>query len=482
MITRLNNFARKVPGLASTKRLARFVTILKEKEVSVERSLRMKSLLEDPHHQQVLIVGGGLSGSTMINRLTTNGGFDASRVTIIDHQPQTIIREGLDLLPYDMMEEADLKSPILGRIGLHTKMIFEEVIHCDPKNRTLGMFDGSIASYDYLLLCPGLSPNLNLPGLEGALEDKFAFVVSTINLENSRKFKERLENTAGREIIVYSSGTKGLDFSRPVNHALLLRDRFPKAIVRFVHSGNSISGDSSLDQILTQLLSDHKIHVQPKTVLSRIVDEVTAVFEREEGERTTETANFDLMYVEPEYQEPRWLRDAGIMRTDFDTVSCQGIARHEMFAFGSFLMPNNTIEGMLEQSFSCTGNLALQMLCDHDIKHDFNRESQGTGYQKFRLFPSRSYSQSLIRSKQEGQWKFDLQPKSTLDFYKFAAYRYTKLFKHTANGKDFGRIGYHMPKMTSGSNVIKKTRIPTITTTKELPVQYEIPSKLYEYI
>lgn len=420
-----------------------FLTVLRPLEAKVEQTLSFKRNIFPPGHRQLVVIGGGQSGTVMLNRLTGVTGLEPSLAAVIDSQSGCYIREGLELFPYDIMELEDIKRPILGRLPDKTLMYFEEVIHMDPKNHFIGTFDGSEITYDYCVIANSLTPDFAaVKNLEEALGEKYTFIVSTHNIEAATKMKNRLESFYGKDILVYSSGLTGLDFTRGVNHALLLKSKFPKANVTLIVNASSICPDLQAHTLLKQGLTDKNIKIVLDTKLEGISSATSAVFSN--SNLGTREESFDLLYVEPPYREPKHLTDAGIFRKDFCPTSFEHSKFGSLFAAGSYITYSNTLAGLLEQTFSGSVNIMLQLLCDNNLHQlRFNRKLHYDGYQLHNIFPTQSSMQKLQIDPKEQNINFSSA--SRLDFYQLGMLRYNKFYSRTLKGLDFGRLGYLMP-------------------------------------
>lgn len=435
-------------------KLSRSMTLIKPLDLNLEHSMKMYQTTQRPNHKTVIVIGGGQSGSLIMNRLNRNGGFDNVMSTLIDKRAHMWVHEGLDLFPYDIMEAADVRRPTLGRIQDLCPMLIEEVIHFDPANNYLGTYDGTEMTYDYCVLATGLDTDVgSVKDLEYALYDKYSQVVTTLDYDQALRMKERLEFCKGKELVVYCAGDQGNDFTRPVNHALLLRDKFPTASLVFFLNGESISSNPEVDRTILDLFKQKNIVVEQRMKLTEINSEHSATFETAFGE--PKSIDFDLMYFDPHLKEPKFLTDAGVRRSDFDSGSFQHRQLPQLFGFGSYIMKDNSIPGLLEQSHTLNLNMLLQMVHDYSINDiDSDREVRLRDYQKYRLFPSHSTLLKIETSDHEGFTR--VGKASKLDFYKLAYSRYDSFFKGSKNGTNFGRLGKYIPTINDKKSWVHK--------------------------
>lgn len=437
-----------------TNKLRRGLTLIKPLDLDLEHSMKMHQATQRPNHKAVIVIGGGQSGSLIMNRLNRNGGFDNVMSTLIDKRAHMWVHEGLDLFPYDIMEAEDVRRPTLGRIQDLCPMLIEEVIHFDPAHNYIGTYDGTEMTYDYCVIATGLDPDMgSVKDLEYALYDKYSHVMTTMDYDQALRMKNRLEFSKGKEIVVYSAGDQGNDFTRSVNHALLLRAKFPNASLVFALNSGSLSSNIVIDDLIMEMFKQKNIVVQKHMKLTEINNEHSATFEDDLGQ--SKNIEFDLMYLDPHLKEPKFLTEAGIRRSDFNLSSFQHTQLPQLFGFGSYVMRDNTIPGILEQSHTLNLNLLLQMVHDYSINDvDSNREVRWKDYQKYRLFPTHSTMIKIETSDYENFTK--VGSPSKLDFYKLAFSRYNKFFKGSLNGTNFGRLGKYIPPITDKKSWVHK--------------------------
>ena len=428
--------------------------MIKPLDVNLQESITLHNSLHRPNHRSVIVIGGGQAGTLIMNRLNRHGGFEATHSTLIDKRAHLWVHEGLDLFVYDIMEEIDVKKPILGRIQDLTPMLVEEVIHFDPANHYIGTYDGTELTFNYCVIASSLEPDIaSVKGLEFALYDKYSHVTTTTDFDQALKMRQRLEFTKGKDLAVYCAGTLGNEFSRPVNHALLLRWKYPQANLTFFVNGHSISGNEVIDKALVALFKEKKIEIVWDRKLIEINSEQSATLESSRGE--TQGIDFDLMYVDPHMKQPKFLTDAGISKADFSLSSFQHRVYPQLFGFGSYLVPHNSIAGLLEQSHVLNLNMLLQMTFDYGVTEvDSNRELHWKDYQSYRLFPNNGNLINIETSAHEAFTK--VASPSKLGFYKFAYGRYEAFFKHSLEGTDYGRFGKYMPPISSDKSWVHK--------------------------
>ena len=437
------------PGLSRRFSL----TVIKALDVRMDQAISTRNRLYRPGHKEVIVLGGGQSGATLINRIVTNGGFSPRTSAVIDSNSYTVMKEGLDLLAHDLMDQEDIQKTILARIHPEAAMFFEEVVYFDPKNNHLGTFDGSDMTFDYCVLAPGQKPDYSsIDKFEPALADKFARVVASQNISEAIKMKQRLDGFKPKEVIVYKGGTPIKNFQRSINHALIFKHRFPKASVRLIIEDSNITGlGYEADILVADVLNKRGVIVETERVLEEIKSETSASFVNKVNyERATEL--FDMLYVDPRSEEPRFLTEAGVFSKDFSKESFQHQTYPSLFAQGSYLFNSNSLSGMLEQTYPCTLNLVMQMLFDHAAMPTHTaREALYSGYQKYKLFPTQSTLQYLELKHHElnSSQSVTLSRPNWLKFTLFTLLRYNLMFRLTSKGKNYGRLGYHMPHISS---------------------------------
>lgn len=115
-------------------------------------------------------------------------GFPTRETLMISPKTYVDNKEGLDVYPYDLKDEEDVRKPILGYIHSGNEIKFEEVIYIDPENQFVATYEGSELTYDYCIISTGKLPDYSkIEGLKEGLLDEFSFVVSTFDYKNAKK-------------------------------------------------------------------------------------------------------------------------------------------------------------------------------------------------------------------------------------------------------------------------------------------------------
>jgi sulfide:quinone oxidoreductase len=153
-----------------------------------------KFAFNDPNHTRVALIGVGFSGlqvTSHLPRLTTLGKYHLrafDRQTFVNYTPL------YDTVPFGLKVQDEIQHPVLKIINDTTPIDFNGVESITPEKNKFRTLDNREYSYDYLVLAPGLNPNLNkVKGLKEALEDRSVPVVSTIDYENGIKAKSEFE-------------------------------------------------------------------------------------------------------------------------------------------------------------------------------------------------------------------------------------------------------------------------------------------------
>ncbi len=168
--------------------------------------------------KRVVVIGGGVGGTVLANRLRSKTSKKEVDITLIDKDgkhyyfPHTLFTMlGLG----DKKEAIEDESRLL-RKGIN--LITQGVKSIDADNRTVYLADGSSVNYDYLVIATGAELDMDqVPGLaEGAHHFH--------SIEASLRLKEALEKFNGGRILV---GIGGLPYRcppSPYEATLMIKD------------------------------------------------------------------------------------------------------------------------------------------------------------------------------------------------------------------------------------------------------------------
>jgi NADH dehydrogenase len=183
-----------------------------------------------PH---VLILGGGFAGIYAAKRL----GNQPVTVTLVDRQNHHNFQPMLYQVATAALSASDIASPIRSILRRHrnSEVILGEVLSIDPPSRSVALVDGSILSYDYLIVGLGarhsyfghrdwevLAPGLK--DIDDGLEIKRRILLA---FERAEREPDPVKRQADLTFVVVGGGPTGVEVAgalAEIRRYALLRD------------------------------------------------------------------------------------------------------------------------------------------------------------------------------------------------------------------------------------------------------------------
>lgn len=353
------------------------ITLTKNRARVTETIITKRHKILKPNHYTCAVLGGGRTGLAMVNNLINLVGLSSEHILLIEPATYMGIDGGLDLLPYDILDEEDARYPVLRFLQNHSDIKFEEVVNIDPDNKFVATYEGSEHTYDYLVNCTGLRPCLKFcKNLEEALDDEFSFVMSSFDLESALKMRTRLGYVKKGEVLVYHSGEHSKPWWQSVNHAFLLRDKL-KQDTHLVVEGPHILSNEQQNQFVLDMLDSKGIRVTFNLRLESIPYEGRAEFSSSDCDTLT-GLDFSLFYVQPHYRIPPFLENSALLPDDFDKSTFQHKTYLNTFAVGSYINPHSSNASAMEDTHTASTNLNYQLRCDFSLPPYNLEQSSGT--------------------------------------------------------------------------------------------------------
>ncbi|MFQ6106609.1 MAG: FAD-dependent oxidoreductase [Thermoplasmata archaeon] len=119
--------------------------------------------------REVVVLGGGVGGSVVANRLAKRASSRDCRITVVDEDGRHVYQPGFLYValgrqnPFRLVRSE--RSLLRRKVGLLT----EKAERIDPDEREISLASGKKLSYDYLVVATGSSIHPEqVPGFEGA--------------------------------------------------------------------------------------------------------------------------------------------------------------------------------------------------------------------------------------------------------------------------------------------------------------------------
>ncbi len=106
--------------------------------------------------KNIVILGGGLGGTMMVNKLTKVLSPDEWKITIIDKNNEHYYQPGFLFIPFGIYSVKDVVKPKKNFYPLGAEVILSEVERIEPDKNRLLLKDKSIVKYDFLIISTGV--------------------------------------------------------------------------------------------------------------------------------------------------------------------------------------------------------------------------------------------------------------------------------------------------------------------------------------
>jgi sulfide:quinone oxidoreductase len=106
--------------------------------------------------QRVLILGGGVGGTIVANRLARRiGRRPEVEITVVDQTGQHVYQPGFMYITFGGERATRLERPERSLLDERVRVVIGEVARVDEVERTVHLTDGAVLDYDYLVLATG---------------------------------------------------------------------------------------------------------------------------------------------------------------------------------------------------------------------------------------------------------------------------------------------------------------------------------------
>ena len=290
---------------------------------------------------QVAILGGGVGGTLIANRLRQLLHGDARNetlITVFDAKGIHTYQPGWLYVPFDKQNPQDLQRPERRLLHHGITLVAGElgnVVKIDPKAKQLVTAAGQEYTYDYLVLATG-SRNApeDVPGFaEGA--DHF------YSEEASLRLKEKMAQFAGGRIVTGVSSVPYRCPPAPLEYTFLLdaalRDQGlrDQTEIHYVFPINRPFPIQSVSDFVAPLLEERGIQVHTFFNVDS-VDPERKIVSSLEGEELP----YDLLALTPPHKGQQVIIDSGLgdrdgwIPTDRNTLRVKGYEDANLFAVG----------------------------------------------------------------------------------------------------------------------------------------------------
>ncbi|MBS2034514.1 NAD(P)/FAD-dependent oxidoreductase [bacterium] len=261
--------------------------------------------------QKLVILGGGMAGTMMANKLRKRLGPEWS-ITVVDRDNIHVYQPGLLFLPFGIYRKEEIVRERASFLGEGIAFREAEIERLDPVARQVFLQGGDLLSYDLLVVATGcrITPEAT-PGLTeaGWLESAFDFYT----LEGAEKLTRALQEFQGGRLVLNIADMPIKCPVAPMEFLFLADHYFQQAGIRdrveliFATPLDAAFTKPRAAQELGHMLQAKNIKIETNFTVSRVdgQNKVLHGF----GDRVL---NYDLLISVPVHAGSEWIRRSGL--------------------------------------------------------------------------------------------------------------------------------------------------------------------------
>ena len=277
---------------------------------------------------RVLILGAGVGGSIVANRLVRKLRASEARITVVDPAELHVYQPGLLYVPFNDKDPLEITRPIRRVLDRRVELIPGRVDSIDLAARTVTASGESIP-YDWLVLATGaqLEPE-QVPGFDG--------VHHFYDLEHAVRLREALKEFDGGRLLVGPSRRTHKCPTAPIEMVLYLeqylhrRGLRDRTELRYFSPYPAVFGGDRFVGIAQPIIEERGIQIVLNFNLKEIKD--STLYSRE-----GEVLGFDLAVVVPPHGVGQPISNSGLAAEGWVNVDPHSLAvtgQENMYALG----------------------------------------------------------------------------------------------------------------------------------------------------
>lgn len=264
--------------------------------------------------KKILIVGGGIGGTIVANRLAKALNEEISKgeveITVIDKSDKHIYQPGQLFVALGLEEPYEIIKN--ERELLHHTIRFlhgnkGEAIKIDPANNTVTTADGNKHNYDYLIIATG--SHLSWDEIPGLKETEY----TPWDLDSSIRMREVVNQFNGGTVVINVARLPHKCPVGPLELALMFDDLMRRRGLRekteiiYTYPIQGVFGIKNVSDFMIKIFEQRNIKIiSPFTVTN--IDPKNKTIESQEGEKI----KFDLLLGVPPHMGAKVIGDSGI--------------------------------------------------------------------------------------------------------------------------------------------------------------------------
>ena len=287
--------------------------------------------------KNLLILGAGMAGTMMANKLRRRLGLDW-KITVVDRDEVHVYQPGLLFLPFGIYRRDEIVRTRSSFLSEGIEFVQAEIEHVDPHSKIVRFSDGSSLNYHLLVVATGcrMVPEAT-PGLTGVGWQESAFDFYT--LDGAEKLREELARWNGGRLVLniaempIKCPVAPLEFLFLADHYFQQRGIRERVELVFATPLEAAFTKPQAARQLGHLLEQKNIRVETNFVVSRVDGQ-----ERTLTDFSGRTLQYDLLVSVPVHAGSEWMErsgmadDLGFLPTNKHTLQVE--AFEGVFALG----------------------------------------------------------------------------------------------------------------------------------------------------
>ncbi len=248
---------------------------------------------------RLVILGAGLAGTMMANKLYRELESDEWSITVVEKEKNHYYQPGFLFVPFGIYKPSDVVRPKTDFLPLGIDIIWEDVLRVEPEENQVHLTSGRSIQYDLLVIATGCEPvPEETPGLKGTLWYRDIFDFYTF--EGACQLAEKLKTWKGGRIVINMAESIIKCPVAPLEFAFLADAFFTEKGMREeveIIYATPLSGaftKPTATAFLSNLLDEKGIEVIPDFYLERVDEERKTIISYDDRE-----IPFDLLVSVP---------------------------------------------------------------------------------------------------------------------------------------------------------------------------------------
>lgn len=262
--------------------------------------------------KKILILGAGMAGTVMANKLFRNLNKELWKITIVDKDENHYYQPGFLFIPFGIYQPEDVVKPKREFIPDGVEFILNEVDRISPEINQVLLKNGIVLTYDILVVATGTVPvPEETEGLKGDLWYKDIFDFYTY--EGTTQLAKKLENWQGGKLVINLAETlikcpvAPLEFTFLADAYFTEKGLRDKVEIVYVTPLSGAFTKPKATAMLNMLMEEKNIQVIPDFYLQRVDNERKMLISYDEKE-----VPFDLLVSIPVNKGDRMVEESNL--------------------------------------------------------------------------------------------------------------------------------------------------------------------------